>query len=194
MKRRLARRGKAGVFPWERNSRRRPWPSGSALALTAERPVTAGAPPTPYRRRLHRPSRMTRGHSFRYGSMRAIAPGCRAWLHGRMGFRKTYVDVVANIDVDGRVTPLSIRWRDGRTFEIDRVHEAIRRASTRVGGTGIRYLVTFTAATSTCSSRTRAGLWKRSCPRTRGAPRLRAGPASGRMPAGMRFSLSRSKA
>ena len=56
-----------------------------------------------------------------------------------MGFRKTYVDVVANIDVDGRVTPLSIRWRDGR---IDRVHEAIRRASTRVGGMGIRYLVT----------------------------------------------------
>ncbi len=85
---------------------------------------------------------MTCGHSFRYGSMRAIAPGRRAWLHGRMGFRKTYVDVVANIDVDGRVTPLSIRWRDGRTFEIDRVHEAIRRASTRVGGTGIRYLVT----------------------------------------------------
>ena len=57
-------------------------------------------------------------------------------MHGCMGFRKTYVDVVANIDVDGRVTPLSIRWRDGRTFEIDRVHEAIRRASTRVGGTG----------------------------------------------------------
>ena len=85
---------------------------------------------------------MTCGHSFRYGSMRAIAPGRRAWLHGRMGFRKTYVDVVANIDLDGRVTPLSIRWRDGRTFEIDRVHEAIRRASTRVGGTGIRYLVT----------------------------------------------------
>ena len=112
------------------------------MALTAECLVTVGAPPTPYRRRLHRPSRMTRGHSFRYGSMRAIAPGCRAWLHGRMGFRKTYVDVVANIDVDGRVTPLSIRWRDGRTFEIDRVHEAIRRASTRVGGTGIRYLVT----------------------------------------------------
>lgn len=70
---------------------------------------------------------MTRGHSFRYGSMRAIAPGCRAWLHGRMGFRKTYVDVVANIDVDGRVTPLSIRWRDGRTFEIDRERVACGR-------------------------------------------------------------------
>ena len=31
--------------------------------------------------------------------------------------------------------------RDGRIFAIDRVHEAIRRASQRVGGTGIRYLV-----------------------------------------------------
>ncbi len=58
-----------------------------------------------------------------------------------MKFRKTYVDVVARIDADGRMTPLSILWRDGRTFEIDRVHEAIRRASTRVGGTGMRYLV-----------------------------------------------------
>lgn len=59
-----------------------------------------------------------------------------------MKYLKTYVDVVARIDADGRVTPLSIRWRDGRTFEIDRVHESIRRASARVGGTGIRYLVT----------------------------------------------------
>lgn len=58
-----------------------------------------------------------------------------------MAFRKTYVEVNARIDVDGRVTPLSIVWRDGRTFEIDRVIDAIRRASTRVGGTGIRYLV-----------------------------------------------------
>ena len=46
-----------------------------------------------------------------------------------MAFRKTYVEVTARIDVDGRI------------FAIDRVHEAIRRASQRVGGTGIRYLV-----------------------------------------------------
>ena len=42
-----------------------------------------------------------------------------------MAFRKTYVEVTARIDVDGRLT----------------LHEAIRRASQRVGGTGIRYLV-----------------------------------------------------
>ncbi len=62
-------------------------------------------------------------------------------MHGRMKYRKTYVDVVARIDEDGKVTPLSIRWRDGRVFEIDRVIDVIRRASTRVGGTGLRYTV-----------------------------------------------------
>ena len=58
-----------------------------------------------------------------------------------MAYRKTYVDVTARIDADGSITPLEVFWRDGRRFEIDRVHEAIRRTSTRVGGTGIRYLV-----------------------------------------------------
>ena len=69
---------------------------------------------------------------------------CREALRGfllGMAFRKTYVEVTARIDVDGRLTPLEIIWRDGRTFAIDRVHESIRRASQRVGGTGIRYLV-----------------------------------------------------
>ena len=50
-----------------------------------------------------------------------------------MEYRKTYVEVLCRIDVDGQVTPLSIIWRDGRTFPIDRVEEAIRRASARVG-------------------------------------------------------------
>ena len=58
-----------------------------------------------------------------------------------MEYRKTYVEVLCRIDVDGQVTPLSIIWRDGRTFPIDRVEEAIRRASARVGGTGVRYRV-----------------------------------------------------
>lgn len=58
-----------------------------------------------------------------------------------MAFRKTYVDVIANIDEDGTIRPLSIAWRDGRTFVIDEVNEVARRASERVGGAGIRYLV-----------------------------------------------------
>ena len=36
-----------------------------------------------------------------------------------MEYRKTYVEVLCRIDVDGQVTPLSIIWRDGRTFPID---------------------------------------------------------------------------
>ena len=49
--------------------------------------------------------------------------------------------VGAQIDVEGRVVPLRIVWRDGRVFEIDRVLESIRRASSLVGGTGLRYRV-----------------------------------------------------
>ena len=58
-----------------------------------------------------------------------------------MEYRKTYVSVIARIDEEGRVYPLRIVWRDGRIFEIDRVLESIRRASGRVGGMGLRYLV-----------------------------------------------------
>lgn len=58
-----------------------------------------------------------------------------------MAFKKTYVEVTARIDEDGRLTPLEIDWRDGRIFVIDRVYEVVRRASQRVGGTGMRYLV-----------------------------------------------------
>lgn len=58
-----------------------------------------------------------------------------------MAFKKTYVEVTARIDEDGQLTPLEIDWRDGRIFVIDRVYEVVRRASQRVGGTGMRYLV-----------------------------------------------------
>ena len=78
---------------------------------------------------------------MRYSSERPLARCASAWFPAVMAFRKTYVEVTARIDVDGRLTPLEIVWRDGRIFAIDRVHEAIRRASQRVGGTGIRYLV-----------------------------------------------------
>ena len=78
---------------------------------------------------------------MRYSSERPLARRASAWFPAVMAFRKTYVEVTARIDVDGRLTPLEIVWRDGRIFAIDRVHEASRRASQRVGGTGIRYLV-----------------------------------------------------
>ena len=55
--------------------------------------------------------------------------------------RKHYVEVLARIDEEGAVTPVSITWDDGRTFEIDRVLDVRQAASLKVGGTGMRYLV-----------------------------------------------------
>ena len=62
--------------------------------------------------------------------------------------RKHYVQVLARIDEDGCVTPLSVTWGDGRTFEIDRVLDARQAASLKVGGTGMRYLVRIGQATT----------------------------------------------
>ena len=62
--------------------------------------------------------------------------------------RKHYVQVLARIDEDGCVTPLSVTWDDGRTFEIDRVLDARQAASLKVGGTGMRYLVRIGQATT----------------------------------------------
>ena len=53
--------------------------------------------------------------------------------------RRVYVKVVAEFDEEGGVHPLSITWEDGRTFEVDRVLDVRREASTKVGGQGIRY-------------------------------------------------------
>lgn len=53
--------------------------------------------------------------------------------------RKVYVEVTARFDLEGNITPLSICWEDGRTFEIDRVLDVRRAASTKAGGIGMRY-------------------------------------------------------
>lgn len=62
-------------------------------------------------------------------------------VRGITSRRKHYVEVLARIDEDGRVTPVSITWEDGRVFEIDRVLDVRQAASLKVGGTGMRYLV-----------------------------------------------------
>jgi len=54
---------------------------------------------------------------------------------------KHYVEVLSRTDEDGRITPVSIKWDDGRTFEIDRVLDVRQAASLKVGGTGVRYLI-----------------------------------------------------
>ncbi len=55
--------------------------------------------------------------------------------------RKVYVEVEAVHKVDGTAMPESVRFEDGELYEIDRVIQSCRAASTKVGGTGIRYTV-----------------------------------------------------
>ena len=58
-----------------------------------------------------------------------------------MKSRKVYVSVVAEIDEDGNKRPLSVKWEDGRVYEIDRVLEAKRAFAVKVGGTAVRYTI-----------------------------------------------------
>lgn len=58
------------------------------------------------------------------------------------GRRKVYVGVNADFNPEGKCRPKSIIFENGRVYEIDKVLQACRAASTKVGGTGIRYTVT----------------------------------------------------
>lgn len=51
----------------------------------------------------------------------------------------TYVDVLAEFSKDGLLIPKEITWEDGRKYEITRVKDKRRAASTRAGGVGERY-------------------------------------------------------
>jgi hypothetical protein len=57
-----------------------------------------------------------------------------------MEFRKAFVDVTLHQDKEGRTRPLSLVF-GGKTYEIDRVKDIRRAASTKVGGIGIRYTI-----------------------------------------------------
>lgn len=52
---------------------------------------------------------------------------------------KVFVEVIAKFTTDGRKVPLTIRWEDGRSFNIDRVTDIRRAASLKAGGRGTRY-------------------------------------------------------
>lgn len=53
---------------------------------------------------------------------------------------KVYVDVLAEFTKDGLLIPKQITWEDGRKYEISRVVDIKRMASTKAGGVGERYL------------------------------------------------------
>lgn len=55
--------------------------------------------------------------------------------------RRVYVKVIVEVSPEGKVRPLAVEWEDGRRFEVDRLLDVRRAASTRAGGQGIRYTV-----------------------------------------------------
>lgn len=54
--------------------------------------------------------------------------------------KKTYVKVNGEFDTEGNVTPL-VMWINGGRYEVDRILDMRQAASTKVGGVGLRYLV-----------------------------------------------------
>lgn len=60
--------------------------------------------------------------------------------------RKVYVSVLLMVDTDGNKRPYRIKFEDdpvyqNSVFHIDKVADIRRAASTKVGGTGIRYTI-----------------------------------------------------
>lgn len=51
------------------------------------------------------------------------------------------ITVVAKMDDYGKVSPLKIIWDDGKIFEIDRILDIRKKASTKGGGKGVRYTI-----------------------------------------------------
>jgi hypothetical protein len=60
-------------------------------------------------------------------------------VQGIVRRHKRYVKVIAAFEDDGRITPLSVVWDNGRSFDIDHVWDARRATSLTAGGTGMRY-------------------------------------------------------
>lgn len=56
-------------------------------------------------------------------------------------YNKVYVAVNVDVDVDGNIRPRVLHWTDGHAYEIDRLKQRCRAASTKVGGCGMRYTV-----------------------------------------------------
>ena len=55
--------------------------------------------------------------------------------------KKVYVTVNVDHYPDGTARPNRILFENGRSYEIDQVKSVRRAASTKVGGTGLRYTV-----------------------------------------------------
>lgn len=55
-----------------------------------------------------------------------------------MNKNKVYVTVMAEFSTEGVLLPKSFIWEDGREYQIDRMKDKRRAASTKAGGVGER--------------------------------------------------------
>jgi hypothetical protein len=55
---------------------------------------------------------------------------------------KVYVPVLASFNAEGVLTPLKLRWEDGRSYTIDKVSDVRPAAAQKAGGQGDRYTIT----------------------------------------------------
>ena len=67
--------------------------------------------------------------------------------------RKVYVEVRARHLIDGTCRPETIKFENDEVYEIDRVKQCCRAASTKVGGTGLRYTVMICGKEIKCKGR-----------------------------------------
>ena len=51
------------------------------------------------------------------------------------------INVIAKMCENGKVIPLQILWNDSLTLEIDKILDIRKKASTKGGGKGLRYLI-----------------------------------------------------
>ena len=49
------------------------------------------------------------------------------------------ITMIAKMQDDGKIIPLTILWENGKTFNIDKVLDIRKKASTKGGGKGLRY-------------------------------------------------------
>jgi len=57
-----------------------------------------------------------------------------------MNPQRVYVELRVSFSAEGNMTPVQVKWKDGRVFEIDRVLD-MRRAASDAGSMGVRYTV-----------------------------------------------------
>lgn len=53
---------------------------------------------------------------------------------------KTFVSVIAEHDINGKITPLKIIWPDSRQFSVDRILDVRQAGAMKAGGCGTCYI------------------------------------------------------